>query len=121
MPYHRAALGALRARRATLDVTVSAVLLSGFAISTIHHLLGRHDLYFDAMAMFIFFLLAGRLVYLQARDRVMGDGAALNALYLNVPNDLWRTAAAKPSPSIPWNWQDNESCCKQAISFQPTA
>lgn len=80
LPYHRAAWGALRARRATLDVTVSAVLISGFAISTIHLLIGRHDVYFDAMAMFIFFLLAGRLVYIHARDRVMGDAAALHAL-----------------------------------------
>ena len=88
LPYHRAALGAIRAGKTTLDVTVSAVLLSGFIISTIHLLLGRHDLYFDAMAMFIFFLLAGRLVYIQARDRVMGDGAALRALLPQSTNRL---------------------------------
>ncbi|TVR47795.1 MAG: heavy metal translocating P-type ATPase [Planctomycetota bacterium] len=79
MPYHRAAIGALRARRATLDLTVSLVLLAGFAISTIHLLLGRHDVYFDAMAMFIFFLLGGRLVYVIARDAVMGEQAALTS------------------------------------------
>ncbi|TVR13788.1 MAG: cation-translocating P-type ATPase [Planctomycetota bacterium] len=80
MPYHRGAVGALRARRATLDLTVSLVLLSGFTISTIHLVIGRHDVYFDAMAMFIFFLLAGRLLFIMAKDRVRGDAAALTML-----------------------------------------
>lgn len=100
MPYHRGALGAIRARRATLDFTVSLVLISGFTISTVHLLVGRHDLYYDAMSMFIFFLLAGRLLFILAKDRVRGDAAALTMLVPSharrlMPDGSLRTVASQ--------------------------
>lgn len=79
-PFWRGALGALRAKRITVDVTTSAVIAAGYLISLVHLLLGSAEVYFDAIAMFIAFLLAGRLVFLAARDRVAASGDALDHL-----------------------------------------
>ena len=77
-PFFRGAIGGLRAGRITIDLTTALVLVVGYIISAIHLLLGSAEIYFDAVTMFVAFLLGGRLVFLAARDRVAASGDALN-------------------------------------------
>ena len=83
-PFWRGALAALRARRATLDTTVAAVLTVAVVASLARLVAGGGDLWFDAAAMFVALLLAGRLAYGAARAAALrrlrpGDGVLPDA------------------------------------------
>ncbi len=83
-PFWRGAFAALRARRATLDTTVAAVLVVAVGASLARLIAGSGDLWFDAAAMFVALLLGGRLAYGAARAAALrrlrpGDGVLPDA------------------------------------------
>lgn len=79
-PWYRSAWQSIKKMRFNLDASISSILLTGTALSFWHLILGRSDIYFDAMAMFVCFLLGGRLVLYLAQQRVGEEQDALKQL-----------------------------------------
>jgi P-type Cu2+ transporter len=79
-PYYRAALAAARLRRISIDSNISLVVLSGYILSLIQLLRGSTALYFDAVSMFVCFLLLARLALHWARERVTRNLDAMQHL-----------------------------------------
>ncbi len=79
-PYFRAARAALRLRQLSLDVNIAVVIAVGFTASVFNMLRGSTDLYFDAIAMFVCFLLGGRLILLWAQDKTLRRTDAMERL-----------------------------------------
>ncbi len=79
-PFYSAAWSALKMRRLTMDVPVVIALLSAFAGSVANTWLGQSHVYYDAINMFVLFLLGTRLLEQGARERSME--AAENLLKL---------------------------------------
>ena len=69
-PWYRSAWQSLKHKLFNIDVSVSSIIILGSIISFTHLALGRSDLYFDAMTMFVCFLLGGRVVLHLAKQRV---------------------------------------------------
>ncbi len=69
MPFFRGAMRDLRRRRAGMDVPVALGIGAAFVASAAATWTGRGDVYFDSVAMFVFFLLGGRYLELLARHR----------------------------------------------------
>jgi Cu2+-exporting ATPase len=69
-PFLRGAWGGLRARRFGVDAATALVVLIGTFASVVGVVTGG-DLYFDAVAMYVAILLAGRLALLAAKERVL--------------------------------------------------
>lgn len=69
-PWYRSAWHALRRRHLNIDVSISAIILLGAAVSFYHLALGRSDLYFDAVTMFVCFLLGGNMLLYLARQQI---------------------------------------------------
>jgi len=68
-PFFRNSWRDLRLRRVGMDLPVAIGVGSAFAASAWATLAGRGDVYFDSVAMFLFFLLVGRYLELVARQR----------------------------------------------------
>lgn len=66
-PFFSSAFYAIRARQVNMDVPVCIALVTTFAASLYATLIGGGETYFDSVAMFIFFLLAGRYIEQNAR------------------------------------------------------
>ena len=69
LPFLRGALRDLRQRRAGMDVPVALGVGAAFIASVVATVSGNGDVYFDSVAMFVFFLLGGRYLELLARHR----------------------------------------------------
>ncbi|MFB6347934.1 heavy metal translocating P-type ATPase [Moraxella sp. ZJ142] len=67
VPFFMSAYHALRAKQINMDVPVSIALILSFFASLYATLIGAGETYFDSVAMFIFFLLAGRYIEQNAR------------------------------------------------------
>lgn len=67
LPFFGSAFYAMRARQVNMDVPVSIALITTFIASLYATLIGGGETYFDSVAMFIFFLLAGRFIEQNAR------------------------------------------------------
>ena len=94
-PFFRAAVGALRARRVTMDVPISLGVLLASAMSLHETIVGGTHAYFDAAITLLFFLLVGR--YLDRphpRPRPLGGRAPAGAVGLRGHRARTRTAAA---------------------------
>jgi Cu2+-exporting ATPase len=76
-PFFRSALRDLRHKRAGMDVPVSLGLSIAFAGSVWATLTGQGEVYFDSVAMFVFFLLSGRYFELAGRKRAAEVSEAL--------------------------------------------
>lgn len=70
-PFFRGAARDLRARRIGMDVPVALGLGLAFAASAAATVSGRGEIYYDAVAMFVFFLLAARYVDFSARRKAV--------------------------------------------------
>jgi Cu2+-exporting ATPase len=81
-PFFLGAWRELRARRAGMDVPVALGIAVAFGASLWATLRGGGEVYFDSVTMFVFLLLAGRFLELEARHRA---GAALAHLGRLVP------------------------------------
>lgn len=68
-PFYSAAWSALRSRHLNMDVPVVIALVSAFVGSVYHTLIGTGHVYFDAISMFVLFLLGTRLLEQNARER----------------------------------------------------
>jgi Cu2+-exporting ATPase len=94
-PFFRNAWLDLRLRRVSMDLPVALGMLVTFVVSMLgtfdpQGLFGR-EIYFDSLAMFVFFLLSGRWLELRLRDRTAG---ALEALMHRLPESVQRLAAS---------------------------
>jgi Cu2+-exporting ATPase len=71
-PFFAGAARALASRRLGMDVPVAIAIAAIYTASLVEALRGGGHVYFDSVAMFIFFLLAGRHLEMRARHRA-GD------------------------------------------------
>ena len=69
LPFFRGAWRDLARGRAGMDVPVAIGIGSAFAASVVATIAGHGEVYFDSVAMFVFFLLGGRYLELRARHR----------------------------------------------------
>lgn len=85
-PFFRSAWQDLRQGRIGMDTPVSIGILVTFLVSSAATFdptgLWGHEVWFDSLTMFVFFLLGGRYLELKARDRTAG---ALDALMNRLP------------------------------------
>jgi Cu2+-exporting ATPase len=89
-PFFVGAWRDLEARSAGMDVPVALGIAVAFAASAWATVRGGGEVYFDSVAMFVFLLLAGRFLELEARHRA---GAALEHLGRVVPAQAERLRA----------------------------
>ncbi|MEX8194448.1 heavy metal translocating P-type ATPase [Comamonas guangdongensis] len=90
-PFFKSALKDIAQRRVSMDLPVAIGMLITFVIST----LGTfdpagpfgHEVFFDSLTMFVFFLLTGRWLELRLRDRTAG---ALEAVMNRLPDSVLR-------------------------------
>ncbi|MCW5723988.1 MAG: cadmium-translocating P-type ATPase [Maricaulaceae bacterium] len=73
-PFFRSAIASIRARRINMDVPISLGVLMACGLSIVETIGGRHEVYFEAAAMLLFFLLIGR--FLDSRLRARAGAAA---------------------------------------------
>lgn len=71
-PFFTGALREWRARRLSMDTPVAIAVALIYAASLYETLRGGHEIYFDSVSMFVFFLLIGRTLEMRARHRA-GD------------------------------------------------
>lgn len=76
-PFFNGALRALTNKTLTMDVPVALSLLLIYGASVWQSIHRGHDVYFDTVGMFIFFLLIGRYLELRARHRAIDSSNAL--------------------------------------------
>ncbi|RYZ11577.1 MAG: heavy metal translocating P-type ATPase, partial [Comamonadaceae bacterium] len=92
-PFFRRAWRDLRAARIGMDLPVCLGVLVTFAVSSAATFDARgplgHEVYFDSLTMFVFFLLTGRWLEARLRDRTAG---ALEALMNRIPDFIDRRA-----------------------------
>jgi Cu2+-exporting ATPase len=79
-PFFAGAWHGLRAKSPGMDLPVSIAIVSAFVASTYATLIGRGDIYFDSVAMFVFFLSATRFLEMRARHRSDDHALALARL-----------------------------------------
>jgi Cu2+-exporting ATPase len=81
-------------RRISMDLPVALGMLITFAVSTAGTFdptgIFGHEVFFDSLTMFVFFLLAGRWLELRLRDKTAG---ALEALMNRLPDSVIRVQA----------------------------
>ncbi len=93
-PFFRSAWRDLRQRRIGMDLPVALGIAITFVVSSAATFdaagpLG-HEVYFDSLTMFVFFLLTGRWLEARLRDRTAG---ALDALMNKLPDSIERRTA----------------------------
>lgn len=71
-PFFTGAIRALHGRRLGMDVPVALAIALIYVASIVEALRGGAEVYFDSVSMFVFFLLVGRYLEMQARHRA-GD------------------------------------------------
>ena len=93
-PFFASAWRDLRGRRIGMDMPVALGMLITFVVSSLGTFEPEgpfgHQVYFDSLTMFVFFLLAGRWLELRLRDRSAG---ALEALMHRLPEGVERRDA----------------------------
>ncbi len=93
-PFFANALLDLKLRRVSMDLPVALGMLITFVVSTLGTFepegVFGHQVYFDSLTMFVFFLLTGRWLELRLRDRTAG---ALEALMHRLPESVQRQRA----------------------------
>jgi Cu2+-exporting ATPase len=100
-PFFASAWRDLLHRRASMDLPAALGMAVAFAVSSAGTFdptgpLG-HEVYFDSLTMFVFFLLTGRWLELCLRDRTAG---ALEALISRLPDSVERWDAAVAIPAF---------------------
>lgn len=81
-PFMSGAWRDIRNRRLGMDVPVAAAIVIAFSASVLATLTGAGEVYFDSVAMFVFFLLVARYLELRARQKA---AAYLESLSHAVP------------------------------------
>jgi P-type Cu2+ transporter len=78
--FYRGALGALRARRAHMDLPLSLGIVLAALWGTFNVLRGQGEIYFDTLTMLVFVLLAARYVQLRQQARAELSAGSAHAL-----------------------------------------
>ena len=90
-PFFSSALNDLKQRQISMDMPVTLGILITFIVSTAvtfePSAWWGHEVYFDSLTMFVFFLLTGRWIELRMRDRTAGS---LDALMRRLPSSIER-------------------------------
>lgn len=90
-PFFRNAVRDIASGRISMDLPVALGILITFVVSTAGTFeptgIFGHEVYFDSLTMFVFFLLTGRWLELRLRDRTAG---ALEALMNRLPDSVER-------------------------------
>lgn len=90
-PFFSNALRDIASRRISMDFPVALGMLITFVVSSAGTFdpqgIFGHEVYFDSLTMFVFFLLAGRWLELRLRDRTAG---ALEVLMNRLPDSVMR-------------------------------
>jgi len=90
-PFFASAWRDIRSRRVSMDLPVALGIAITFIVSTAGTFdpegLFGHEVYFDSLTMFVFFLLTGRWLELRLRDRTAG---ALEAVMNRLPDSIER-------------------------------
>ena len=93
-PFFRNALRDIAQLRVSMDLPVALGMVITFAMSTAGTFepggVFGHEVYFDSLTMFVFFLLTGRWLELRLRDKTAG---ALEALMNRLPDSVERLRA----------------------------
>ena len=89
-PFFRAAWRGLKQRAPSMDVPVSVAIGGAFVASTIATWHGSGEVYFDSVAMFVFFLTATRFLEMRARHRSDDLARAMSRL---LPDTVTRITA----------------------------
>jgi Cu2+-exporting ATPase len=79
-PFFAGAWRGLRAKSPGMDLPVSIAIVTAFVASTYATLINQGDIYFDSVAMFVFFLSATRFLEMRARHRSDDHALALARL-----------------------------------------
>ncbi len=87
-PFFRSAAGALKARRANMDVPISLAVILALGMSVYETLNHGRDAYFDAAAMLLFFLLIGRYLDHHLRAKARASAKKLLSLQASVATRL---------------------------------
>lgn len=104
LPFFRSAMTALKVRQVNMDVPVSIALVLTFLASSYAVLTKSGETYFDSVAMFVFFLLAGRYVEHTARLKA----ANLAADLLTVEPKLVNLLSSDKALWQAWQSSENE-------------
>ncbi|WP_232301171.1 heavy metal translocating P-type ATPase [Gilvimarinus agarilyticus] len=98
-PFFRAAWRSLKAGQLVMDVPVALAVGLGYGASCWATFSGTGDVYFESIAMFVFFLLVGRYLEMRARYRHRIGGANIAQLLPSVAcrweSGEWQQVAAK--------------------------
>jgi len=90
-PFFSSALNDLKQRQISMDMPVTLGIIITFIVSTAVTFEPSgwwgHEVYFDSLTMFVFFLLTGRWIELRMRDRTAGS---LDALMRRLPSSVER-------------------------------
>ncbi len=90
-PFMQGAWRDLRLRRISMELPVALGMLITFVVSSLGTFepdgVFGHEVYFDSLTMFVFFLLVGRWLELRLRDRAAG---ALDVLMQRLPDSVER-------------------------------
>jgi len=97
-PFLKGAWLDIRRRVLGMDVPVAAALLLAFTASVYNTLRDSGEVYFDSVAMFIFFLLVGRYVEMNVRRGSLDAGEALSR---TLPGKVTRLKADGSSERVP--------------------
>ena len=124
VPFFVSAFYAIKARQVNMDVPVSIALITTFTASLYATVIGGGETYFDSVAMFIFFLLAGRFIEQNARlkasnmasDLVVIEPTLVKRLDENSPLITQMQAGTLDASAIESWWQDvGQSLSKSAL------
>lgn len=70
-PLFRNSLISLYNRRVSVDIPLGLAIVGASALSTYNLAIGKHEIYFDSLAMFIFFLLGSRYVIFRMQSKYL--------------------------------------------------
>lgn len=104
LPFYQSAWRDIRLYRLGMDVPVALSIIAAYLASAYATVLHQQDVYFDSITMFIFFLLAGRYLEMQARHRA---GETAEAMVRLIPamatrlNDIGEAQVIPVSELIP--------------------
>lgn len=76
-PFYKGMVRELRAGRLGMDTPVSLALVLAYVGSLVETIRGGPEVYFESVAMFVFFLAIGRFVEMSVRHRSLQSGEAL--------------------------------------------
>jgi Cu2+-exporting ATPase len=110
-PFFQGAWRDLKLKRAGMDVPVALGVGAAYAASVYGSFVGSAEVYFDAVTMFVFFLLTGRFLEMSARKR---SAEAAESLVKLIP------AAAMRLPGYPASREEETvaavNCSRRAIT-----